>query len=88
MCGIVGITFPSVNQREKILEQVVSLKHRGPDGTGTFVDQSISLGMARLAINTIEIGNQPAFSPSGDIVVIFNGEIAKPKFIIDVITAD
>jgi asparagine synthase (glutamine-hydrolysing) len=75
MCGIVGITFPSVNQREKILEQVVSLKHRGPDGTGTFVNQSISLGMVRLAINTIEIGNQPAFSPSGDIVVIFNGEI-------------
>jgi len=52
-----------------------SLKHRGPDGKGYFLDQFVSLGHRRLSIIDLKGGKQPLFNEDKTIVIVFNGEI-------------
>jgi asparagine synthase (glutamine-hydrolysing) len=49
--------------------------HRGPDDWGEWAEDGIALGHNRLSIIDIECGKQPMASVSGDIQVVFNGEI-------------
>jgi asparagine synthase (glutamine-hydrolysing) len=52
------------------------LKHRGPDGAGTFNDRNCSLGHQRLAIIDLsERGKQPMTGCDDKVWVTFNGEI-------------
>jgi asparagine synthase (glutamine-hydrolysing) len=74
MCGICGI----YGIREEILikRMLGVLKHRGPDDQGIYLDDSISLGHARLSIIDLsEKGRQPLFNEDGNIALIVNGEI-------------
>src|SRR5699024_1829104 len=48
--------------------------HRGPDGEGYFVDDTVALGHRRLSIIDLEGGKQPMFNEDGNLGVIFNGE--------------
>ncbi len=76
MCGIVGIADPLNNFHEKkklIKELNDSLFHRGPDDSGFYNDNFLSLGFRRLSIIDLEKGNQPIIKQN--IVTIFNGEI-------------
>ncbi|KKS96839.1 MAG: Asparagine synthetase [Candidatus Giovannonibacteria bacterium GW2011_GWA1_43_15] len=51
-------------------------RHRGPDGTGIFLGEKISLGHNRLSIIDLsDAANQPMFSSDGNLVISFNGEI-------------
>lgn len=53
-----------------------SLKHRGPDATGTFIAENIALGHLRLSIIDLsETANQPLFDFTNRYSIIFNGEI-------------
>lgn len=52
-----------------------SIKHRGPDETGIYVDNHIGLGHTRLSIMDPQNGKQPATSEDEAVIVIFNGEI-------------
>jgi asparagine synthase (glutamine-hydrolysing) len=54
---------------------VETLRHRGPDGEGTFTAPGIALGMRRLAIVDLETGDQPLASEDGSIQLVGNGEI-------------
>ena len=49
--------------------------HRGPDGEGTYFDQTVSLGMRRLAVIDVADGIQPYRSEDGRVVAVFNGEL-------------
>src|SRR5438132_10767500 len=51
------------------------LTHRGPDGEGFHAEESVALGMRRLAIMDVEHGDQPLYNENRDVVVVFNGEI-------------
>jgi len=53
------------------------IRHRGPDGEGYYVssDQPVWLGHRRLAVIDIDGGIQPMSNETGDIHVVFNGEI-------------
>jgi asparagine synthase (glutamine-hydrolysing) len=51
------------------------IEHRGPDDSGYYVDDTISIGMRRLSIIDLAGGKQPIFNEDGSIVVVFNGEI-------------
>jgi asparagine synthase (glutamine-hydrolysing) len=52
------------------------LAHRGPDGSGHFVDERCELIHRRLAlIDLSPTGRQPMTNETGDLQVIFNGEI-------------
>jgi asparagine synthase (glutamine-hydrolysing) len=53
----------------------LSIKHRGPDGDGRFVDGAVGMGNRRLSIIDLEGGTQPIANENGCINVVFNGEI-------------
>lgn len=76
MCGIAGIIGPNPNQ-ELVAEMLRKIKHRGPDHTGTFLDNKFAaLGHNRLAIIDLsEDANEPFLDNSGRYILTFNGEI-------------
>ena len=75
MCGITGGIGPSAPSKHLLDAQLISLAHRGPDDSGTYINQGIALGMGRLAIVEIVAGKQPASDASERINMVFNGEI-------------
>ncbi len=73
MCGICGFNWPD---KALAKSMVASIRHRGPDQEGVFVDGNVSLGHARLSIIDLsEKGRQPMSNGEGDVIVVFNGEI-------------
>lgn len=67
-------------QRSELAEEIVrrmmgALWHRGPDEDGILVAPSAALGMRRLSIIDLPGGHQPVFNETGDVAVVFNGEI-------------
>jgi asparagine synthase (glutamine-hydrolysing) len=76
MCGIVGATGHSISE-QALRRAIKSMHHRGPDGSGMFIDPEIpiALGHARLSIIDLATGAQPLYSEDGDIVLVCNGEI-------------
>ncbi|OGS03935.1 MAG: asparagine synthase (glutamine-hydrolyzing) [Elusimicrobia bacterium RIFOXYA2_FULL_47_53] len=79
MCGIFGFTDGFIDPKALIKKMASLLVHRGPDGEGFFLDDSVSMGMRRLSIIDIAHGNQPFFSQDGTIVAFCNGEIYNYK---------
>jgi asparagine synthase (glutamine-hydrolysing) len=51
------------------------IKHRGPDGEGTFTTTHAGLGSRRLAIIDRSLSSQPIFNENQTISAVFNGEI-------------
>lgn len=74
MCGIVGYISEKIDQQvlESMMDQIV---HRGPDGSGRYLDQKIALGHRRLSIIDVAGGAQPMKNEDGSLICIFNGEI-------------
>jgi asparagine synthase (glutamine-hydrolysing) len=76
MCGIFGAIGSCVPKPaiERVLQ---ALHHRGPDGSGLFVDEAaqVTLAHTRLAVIDLVTGAQPLESRDGNIVLIANGEI-------------
>ena len=88
MCGISGfINFDNFIDGKKIIDEMNrSLRHRGPDLSGTWNNEAknIFLGHTRLSIIDLSNnGNQPMISRSGNKILIFNGEIYNHKLIRD-----
>lgn len=79
MCGIAGIFGPDLGQMLPFLPLMAdSLKHRGPDASGTWADISTGIGFAHRRLAVIDLsplGNQPMVSDSGRFVLSYNGEI-------------
>jgi asparagine synthase (glutamine-hydrolysing) len=63
-------------KREEIAAMVGSIRHRGPDDEGLFVEEGVGIGMRRLSIVDLSPGgHQPLFNEDGSVGVVFNGEI-------------
>jgi len=75
MCGITGGIGPSAPQKLLLDAQLNSIEHRGPDDSGTYINNGIGIGMCRLAIVEIAAGKQPATDASEQIHIVWNGEI-------------
>ena len=75
MCGITGGVGVSAPNKLLLDAQLKSIEHRGPDDTGSYLNQGISLGMCRLAIVEIASGKQPASDATEKINIVWNGEI-------------
>lgn len=78
MCGIVGIVHPE--GREAVDGEVLhamnaSLRHRGPDDEGYWLNRTVGIGMRRLSIIDLEGGRQPISNEDSTIWTVFNGEI-------------
>ena len=78
MCGLTGI-FDLRGERPidraRLQRMTDMLFHRGPDAEGLFQSAGLGLGHRRLAIRDITGGKQPMFNETGEIVIVFNGEI-------------
>ncbi|NMA84160.1 MAG: asparagine synthase (glutamine-hydrolyzing), partial [Epulopiscium sp.] len=75
MCGFCGF-FGTQEEKETILRSMMdTIVHRGPDNEGLYIDDHIALGFRRLSIIGLEDGNQPIHNESGDLTLMFNGEI-------------
>lgn len=81
MCGIAGFLrrpeLPEGSCHRQWLESMgQSIIHRGPDASGTWLDDGVALVHRRLSILDLsEAGNQPMVSASGRFAMVFNGEI-------------
>ena len=70
ICG-----FSRLAHGERIDAMAARLFHRGPDSGGKFQLPHIALAIRRLSIIDLETGNQPLSNETGDITLVFNGEI-------------
>ena len=78
MCGITGWYNRCGRPVElkPLAAMSAALIHRGPDGSGLWLEGAIGLGHRRLAIRDLSpAGQQPMADRSGRIVVSYNGEI-------------
>lgn len=75
MCGIAGLMTGHRIEYNILKDMVGSIKYRGPDDTGYYMDDDIGLGHTRLSIMDPQNGKQPTRNEDESIVVIFNGEI-------------
>jgi asparagine synthase (glutamine-hydrolysing) len=79
MCGICGqISFDARTVQPGTLSRMnARLAHRGPDEEGSYFspDGKVGLAMRRLRVIDLSTGSQPIFNETGEIAVVFNGEI-------------
>lgn len=78
MCGIAGIiNFKTLSPEAEttVARMITLLRHRGPDETGLYVDDSACLGHARLSIVGLSCGTQPIASADGRYWIVYNGEV-------------
>lgn len=78
MCGITGIC--SLNGPAPISPLVLkkmtgALRHRGPDGSGIYLDDWAGLGHTRLSIIDLSGGAQPIHNEDRTLWIVYNGEI-------------
>ena len=86
MCGICGFIERTAKrssdiqrpaqEREKILEAMMAtLIHRGPDDGKSWMSDNAAFGFRRLSIIDPSSSVQPMTNETGDLVLVFNGEI-------------
>jgi asparagine synthase (glutamine-hydrolysing) len=80
MCGIAGWVDYSKNiskEAETIKKMSETLKRRGPDSSGLFLNQEVALIHRRLIVIDPEGGVQPmtAFGNGEEYTLIYNGEL-------------
>ena len=79
MCGIAGIfSFSSLVNKEEIKLMTDSLRHRGPDGEGCWINDAKTIGLGHRRLSIIDLSYaaaQPMHSIDNNYVIILNGEI-------------
>ena len=82
MCGFVAILAPDGVLPAAVLDRMRErLRHRGPDGHGSWIGQAagralVGFGHRRLSIIDLsEAASQPMFRADGQLVIVYNGEI-------------
>jgi asparagine synthase (glutamine-hydrolysing) len=76
MCGIAGEVGAVGRVRGAVEDMTDALRHRGPDSGAVWADDHCVLGFRRLAIIDLsERGCQPMSDETGQLHLVFNGEI-------------
>jgi asparagine synthase (glutamine-hydrolysing) len=77
MCGLAGVyeRAGDTADRSLLLAMAGELRHRGPDGTGLYVDGRLGMINNRLAIVDLAGGDQPLSDERGRFWAMQNGEI-------------
>ena len=90
MCGIAGYINPGGVHQGELDTMNRALRHRGPDGSGTYLNNDRTVGLAhrRLSIIDLETGGQPMANEDETIRITFNGEIYNFKELRRGLTAD
>ena len=78
MCGLVGSLLldrsrgPDPRMLTRMRE---SLRHRGPDDSGLYVQGRLGFGFRRLSVIDVEGGHQPMIDDETGVSLVFNGEV-------------
>lgn len=80
MCGIAGFCTMDASPLSPdaagwLRTMTDLLAHRGPDGQGSWLGDSVALGHRRLSIIDLDSGGQPMSDADNRATVVFNGEI-------------
>jgi len=77
MCGICGIfDLSGAPVQQPTLETMIaSIRHRGPDDEGYYLDGNLGLGNCRLSIIDLEGGHQPICNEDETVWIVHNGEV-------------
>ncbi|MDC0954971.1 asparagine synthase (glutamine-hydrolyzing) [Alphaproteobacteria bacterium] len=78
MCGIAGIVnYKGASVAPPLLQAMTdAIAHRGPDGEGQWIEESVGFGHRRLAIIDLSpLAHQPMMSHDNRYVLSYNGEI-------------
>lgn len=79
MCGITGIYSLGETVNPAILLAMTdTLRHRGPDHSGTYVNPNGTVGLGHTRLSIIDLserGNQPMANEDSGVQVSYNGEI-------------
>jgi asparagine synthase (glutamine-hydrolysing) len=77
VCGIVGqVRNDGAPVNVRLLERMcAALEHRGPDSRGIHLDGPVGLGIQRLRVIDLELGDQPIYNEDRSVIVVLNGEI-------------
>lgn len=78
MCGICGkynFLHKAPVERRELEEMARSIRHRGPDDEGYYLDGPLGVGFRRLSIIDLKSGHQPMSDGENTTWVVFNGEI-------------
>ncbi|MDO4963074.1 MAG: asparagine synthase (glutamine-hydrolyzing) [bacterium] len=74
MCGFTGYVGKNIDK--KIIKDMNDMIiHRGPDDSGYYIDNDISMGFRRLSIIDLSHGSQPMKNEDSSMIITFNGEI-------------
>ncbi len=90
MCGIAGVIKADGSAPEEGLLRSMSqsIAHRGPDGSGIWSMPGVGLVHRRLAIIELnDFGHQPMVDETGNLALVFNGEIYNYKQLRDELIA-
>ncbi|USS90693.1 asparagine synthase (glutamine-hydrolyzing) [Fructilactobacillus carniphilus] len=79
MCGFCGYINQAGIPKESIENMANKIKHRGPDDSGYFQNEDVSLGFRRLSIIDLAHGAQPMYGDNNSLALTFNGEIYNYK---------
>ncbi|MDQ2089642.1 asparagine synthase (glutamine-hydrolyzing) [Marimonas arenosa] len=78
MCGICGIfvSHPGAQLPDHAITDMLGMiQHRGPDASGVYRDDQITLGHARLSVIDLETGDQPISCSRARYWISYNGEV-------------
>lgn len=77
MCGIAGFATvrPEIDKPGILDRMTGAIRHRGPDDSGFYRGEHASLGHRRLSIVDLALGHQPLSNETGDVWIVFNGEV-------------
>ena len=63
MCGICGFTGEIIDKEDVLKRMSDQIIHRGPDSSGAYQDEGVSMGFRRLSIiDVTESGDQPLYN--------------------------
>lgn len=82
MCGIAGILSTKKVNVETISAMTDSIRHRGPDGEGQWLNAAKNIGLGHRRLSIIDLsqnGAQPMHYANNRYTITFNGEIYNYK---------
>jgi len=78
MCGITGKVYREPDhavESDVLAAMCETLRHRGPDDAGFYVEGNVGLAMRRLSIIDVHTGGQPIHNEDRTVWTVYNGEI-------------